>query len=429
MKIWEVKNPAGLAALLKRLGRKPTFAPGQEAAVKRVVDGVRRGGDAALLRYAARFDGTRLKAKDLRVRPQALRAAYTQVEPGLIKAMKTARASIAAFQRRILPSSWRSQARPGVMLGQLVRPVKRVGLCVPGGAAPLISTVLMCAVPAKVAGVPELVLVTPNRGGRGIDPRLLVAADLCGVDEIYQVGGAHAVAALAFGTASIPKVDKIVGPGSSWVMLAQKAVFGQVGIDQLPGPSEILIVADESASPRLLAADLLAQAEHGGEESAVLVTTSRALAGRVAREILSQAARLSRKDRIRRSLSRFGLVILVKTLQEALQVANAKAPEHLELMVRDPEACLSAVKNAGAVFLGSATPEAVGDYLAGPSHVLPTGSTARFSSGLSAESFIKRSSLLRYTRQALRSEEEAILSLARAEGLTAHAASVLARRA
>ena len=428
MKTVKVKSQSDLKALLKSLRVKPSFGPGQEAEVKRILESVRREGDRALLRHAARLDGTRLKARALRVPKSQVKAAYARVEKPLIAAMRAAKASIAAFQERIKPSSWRRHVRPGVMLGQLIRPIQRVGLCVPGGSAPLVSTLLMTAVPAKVAGVPELVLVTPNRMGKGIDPRLLVAADLSGVEEIYQVGGAHAVAALAFGTASIPKVDKIVGPGSSWVVAAQKLVFGEVGIDQLPGPSEILIVADDGANPRYLAADLLSQAEHGGEESAILVTPSERLARKVELEMAAQTGGLERRDRIRDSLSRFGLVVLVKDLGMALEVANAKAPEHLELMVRNAEDYVAKVRNAGAIFLGAETPEAVGDYVAGPSHVLPTGSTARFSSGLSVETFLKRSSIIRFSRSALAAAEGDIRRLALAEGLTAHAASVRARR-
>jgi histidinol dehydrogenase len=399
-----------------------------EAKVARILAAVRKGGDKALLGFARRFDGTRLKASDLRVTRQEVQAAYARVDRPFVATLTRARAAITSFQEKLVRASWRRHVRPGVLLGQLVKPIRRVGLCVPGGEAPLVSSLLMTAVPARVAGVSELVLVTPNRGGNGLDPRLLVAADIAGVDEIYQVGGAQAVAALAYGTETIARVDKIVGPGSAWVSLAKKLVFGHVGIDMVAGPSEILIVADDSANPRFLAADLLSQAEHAGEESAILVTPSEKLAAAVARELSRQAALLGRRRAIASSLRRFGLIVLVKDLGMALEVANARAPEHLELMVRNAESYLNRIHHAGAIFLGAYTPEAVGDYIAGPSHVLPTGGTARFSSGLSVEDFVKRSSIMGFSREALQAVSADVERMALAEGLDAHAASVTARR-
>jgi histidinol dehydrogenase len=428
MKTIRLKNLADLKSLSARFDQRPRVDAGREAKVRRILQAVQRGGDKALLAFARKFDGARLKAADLRVPASEIKAAYGRVDRPLVTALARARTSIAAYQERLLRSSWRRHVRPGVLLGQLVRPLRRVGLCVPGGEAPLVSTVLMTAVPAKVAGVPELVMVTPSRHGNGVDPRLLVAADIAGVTEVYQVGGAQAVAALAYGTQSIPAVDKIVGPGSAWVSLAKKLVYGQVGIDMVAGPSEILIVADDSADPRFLAADLLSQAEHAGEESAVLVTPSEKLAKRVKAEVAAQAARLERRKAVDSSLRRFGLIILVKDLDLALEVANAKAPEHLELALRHAESYLPRVQHAGAIFLGSHTPEALGDYLAGPSHVLPTGGTARFSSGLSVEDFVKKSSIIGYSREALESSAQDVVRLAGAEGLTAHAASVKVRQ-
>jgi histidinol dehydrogenase len=427
MKTVRLKSQSDLRRFLRRLEAPPSDLA-RQAKVARILEAVRRGGDRALLAYARKFDGIRLRSGELRVSRAEVQAAYAKVDRSLVATLNRAKASIAAFQERLLRHSWRRHVRPGVLLGQLIKPIRRVGLCVPAGEAPLVSTVLMTAVPAKVAGVSEIVLVSPSRGGNGIDPRMLVAADIAGVGEIYQVGGAHAVAALAYGTESIEKVDKIVGPGSVWVTLAKKLVFGQVGIEMLAGPSEILILADDGADPRFLAADLLSQAEHAGEESAVLVTTSERLARKVEAEMAVQAAGLGRRKAISSSLKRFGLIVLVKDLWMGVEVANAKAPEHLELMVRNAESFLPRIQHAGAIFLGAHTPEALGDYLAGPSHVLPTGGTARFSSGLSVEDFLKKSSIIGYSSKALEGVAEDVVRLARSEGLDAHAASVAVRR-
>lgn len=313
------------------------------------------------------------------------------------------------------------------MLGQSVRPLKRAGLYVPGGQAPLVSTVLMTAVPAQVAGVSELALCTPNRGS-GLDPRLIVAADLSGVTEIYQIGGAQAIAAMAYGTASVPKVEKIAGPGSRWVNLAKKQVYGDVGIDSLAGPSEAMLLADDSVKPEYVAADLLSQAEHAGDETAVLVTTSNALAKAVLKELESQLKTLPRRAVAARSLKKHGLVVVVKNIWMAIDIVNARGPEHLQLMLRGAENYLPRIRAAGAIFLGTNTPVALGDFVAGPSHVLPTGSTARFMSGLSVEDFMTKSSIISYSAQALADAEPDLLEIANAEGLEGHARSVSIRR-
>jgi histidinol dehydrogenase len=427
MQTLRIDSEAALKRAASRLARPPRFKAGQDAAVARIMEAVRLGGDAALLGYAARLDGTRLKARELRLPPARLRQALDRLDPQLKKALKASIANITAFQRRILPKGWEASLRPGVRLGQQVRPLKRVGICVPGGESPLVSTVLMSAIPARVAGVREVVVVTPNRYGQGINQDLLAAAALCGVTEVYQVGGAHAVAALAFGTASIPRVDKIVGPGSSWVAAAQRLAFGTVGIDMVAGPSEIMVIAERGADPAWVAADMLSQAEHAGEESAVLVTPDAALARQVVEALRAQAQALPRQSAIRSSLARFGLALVVRSLSDAVALADAMAPEHLELMVRQPRPLARRIHNAGAIFMGRTTPEPVGDYLAGPSHVLPTGGCARYASGLSVENFVKKSSLLEYAPAALKREGPAIRRMALAEGLSAHAASVAAR--
>jgi histidinol dehydrogenase len=343
-----------------------------------------------------------------------------------LRAAQNVRANIEAFQRQLKMLSWRRQIRPGVTLGQSVRPIRRAGLYIPGGEAPLASTVLMTAVPAKVAGVAEIALCTPNKG-RGVDSRILVAADIAGVSEIWQIGGAQAIAAMAYGTKSFPSVDKIAGPGSRWVNMAKKQVYGDVGIDSLAGPSEAMIVADSSANAAFVASDFLSQAEHSGNETAVLVTDSAALAKRALKELKSQLKSLPRKSVAEKSLRQGGWVVVVKSLSVALEIVNARGPEHLQLMLRGAEQWVPKVKSAGAIFVGANSPVALGDFVAGPSHVLPTGRTARFSSGLSAEDFVTKSSIISYTRQALEQASLDAFEFAAAEGLDAHGRSVSRR--
>jgi histidinol dehydrogenase len=429
MRLVKVQNAAQLKRFLKLMEASSHSSPAEVAKVARVLAEVRSKGDKALLGYVRRFDGFQAKnASQLRVSKAEIQGAYARVGRGFVKALETVKANIQAFQKPLKASSWRRHLRPGVLLGQRVRPLKRAGLYVPGGQAPLVSTVLMTAVPAKVAGVAELALCTPNRGG-GLDPRLIVAADLSGVTEIYQIGGAQAIAAMAYGTASLKRVEKIAGPGSRWVNLAKKQVYGDVGIDSLAGPSEAMVVADDSARPAYVAADLLSQAEHAGDETAILVTPSLALAKAVLKELQIQLKALPRRAVAAQSLKKHGLVAVVKNIWMALDIVNARGPEHLQLMLRGAENYLPRIQSAGAIFLGTNTPVALGDFVAGPSHVLPTGSTARFMSGLSVEDFMTKSSIIGYSAQALAEVEPDLLEIARAEGLEGHARSVSIRTA
>lgn len=420
MKTIKIRDEKSLQRLEKRLAATVAFKPAEVAKVAGVLSAVRRGGDAALLRLARRFDGFKGSAKDLRLAPSAVKAAYRQVDRAFIKAVESSIANVRLYQQRLKGRSWRSHLRPGVLLGQLVRPLQRVGLYAPGGEAPLVSTVIMTAVPARVAGVPELALATPDRHGKGIDPRILVAADLAGVQEVLRLGGAQAVAALAYGTRSIARVDKIVGPGSRWVAIAKKLVYGDCGIDMVAGPSEALVLADDSAPAAWVAADLLSQAEHAGDETAILVTPSAKLAKAVQAELALQLKALPRAKVAAASLKKHGLIIVTQNLDQALRIADRVAPEHLQLMLRNAEKVLPRLRAAGAIFVGPFTPVALGDFLAGPSHVLPTSGTARFSNGLNVEDFITRSSIIGYSRDALKAALPDLEAIGGAEGLQAH---------
>jgi len=410
-----------------RLERENEYgSPEQNAAVKEIVEVVRKEGDAALLRYTAMFDKVTLKPEQLRVTDEEIQGAYAQVEPEFLEALRQAAANITAFHEKQKCGSWMDVAPDGTMLGMVIRPLRRVGLYVPGGKAAYPSSVLMNVLPAKVAGVPEIALVTPPAtGGReGIDPYILVAAAEAGVTEMYRVGGAQAVAALAYGTASIPAVDKICGPGNIYVALAKRAVYGAVDIDSIAGPSEIVVLADDSADPRYVAADMLSQAEHDEMASAVLVTPSQKLADAVALELERQVATLPRVEIARSSLEQYGAILVVDSLDEGLDVVNKLAPEHLEVMTEDPLDLLGRIETAGAIFLGPYSSEPVGDYFAGPNHILPTNGTARFSSPLNVDDFLKKSSLIRYSKQALYRDAAGIATLARHEGLEGHARAV-----
>jgi histidinol dehydrogenase len=410
-----------------RLERESEYGtPEQNAAVKEIVEAIRKEGDDALLRYTAAFDKVMLTPEQLRVTDEEIQGAYSRVAPEFLTALRQAAANIKAFHEKQKRGTWIDVAPDGTMLGMVLRPLKRVGLYVPGGKAAYPSSVLMNVLPAKVAGVPEIVLVTPpSTGGReGIDPYILVAAAEAGVTEMYRVGGAQAVAALAYGTASIPAVDKICGPGNIYVALAKRAVFGAVDIDSIAGPSEIVVLADDSADPRFIAADMLSQAEHDEMASAVLVTPSQVLADAVAAELERQVASLPRRDIASRSLEQYGAILLVDSLDEGLDVVNKLAPEHLEVMTEDPLELLGRIETAGAIFLGPYSSEPVGDYFAGPNHILPTNGTARFSSPLNVDDFMKKSSLIRYSKEALLRDASSIATLARHEGLEAHARAV-----
>lgn len=413
-----------------KLDRKVEYgSPEQNEAVKQIVDAVAREGDEALLRYTAAFDKVTLRADQLRVTEEEIQGAYSQVEPEFLEALRQAAANITAFHEKQKRGTWVDVQPDGTMLGMVHRPLRRVGLYVPGGKAAYPSSVLMNVLPAKVAGVPEIALVTPPAtGGRqGIDPYILVAAAEAGVTEMYRVGGAQAVAALAYGTASIPAVDKICGPGNIYVALAKRAVFGAVDIDSIAGPSEIVVLADDSADPRYIAADMLSQAEHDEMASAVLVTTSQALADAVAAELDRQVATLPRVAIARKSLEQHGAILVVDSLSEGVSVVNKLAPEHLEVMTEEPMELLGRIETAGAIFLGPYSSEPVGDYIAGPNHILPTNGTARFSSPLNVDDFMKKSSLIRYSKEALLRDAAGIATLARHEGLEGHARAALIR--
>lgn len=419
---------AEAAAFLRALrdrGRAP--APEIEATVRPILEDVRTRGDAALFEYTAKFDGVRLEAATMRVAEAEIRAALGSLEPAVSEALSLAARRIEAFHRRQRRESWFCEEDGTGLLGQLVRPLSRVGLYVPGGSAAYPSTVLMNAIPARVAGVEELVMCTPVGRDGTVPAAVLAAASLVGIGEIYRVGGAQAVAALAFGTESIRPVDKIVGPGNIYVATAKRLVFGMVGVDLVAGPSEVLIIADGSVPASWVAADLLAQAEHDTQASAICLTPSEELAEAVPAEVTKQLATLPRARLARQALDAFGAVIVVEDLAAAVALANAIAPEHLELLVSDPWTLVPRVRNAGALFLGGHTPEVAGDYLAGPNHVLPTGGTARWSSPLSVEDFQKRCSLLSLGPQALRRWREPITRLSRLEGLEAHARSLTIR--
>jgi len=416
------------AAFLRELrerGRVPD--PAVETAVRAILEDVRERGDAAVLAHTERLDGVRLDAQAMRVSEAECNAALASLDPSVREALVLAADRIGAFHARQRRESWFAEEAGTGVLGQLVRPLHRVGLYVPGGSAAYPSSVLMNAIPAKVAGVAEVVMCTPVGRERSVAPAVLAAARLAGVREIYRIGGAQAVAAMAFGTATIPPVDKIVGPGNVYVAAAKRLVFGIVGIDMVAGPSEIVIVADETAPADWVAADLLAQAEHDAMASAVCITPRPELARSVQAEVARQLSLLPRRAIADQAVNRFGAVIVAEDLAAAVRVANAIAPEHLELMVADPWALVPDVRHAGAVFLGRHTPEVAGDYLAGPNHVLPTGGTARFSSPLSVEDFQTRSSLLSLTPEAIRRWRKPVTRLAELEGLEAHARAISIR--
>jgi histidinol dehydrogenase len=399
----------------------------KEATVRSVLQAVKNQGDRAVLDFTREFDGQILTPQELRVSGAQLDAAYQQVSPDLLAAIQLAARQIEAFHRQRTPKSWVQFLDDGVVLGKRYNPVDRAGIYVPGGRAPYPSTVLMNAIPAKVAGVQRIVMVTPPGPEKAMNAAVLVAAQEAGVEEIYQVGGAQAIAALAYGTETIPKVNVITGPGNIYVMLAKRLVFGTVGIDSLAGPSEVLVIADGKANPVHIAADLLAQAEHDPMAAAILLTTDSALARQVVTEVDRQLVDHPRRLLTEKAIAHYGLIAIVESLEVAVELSNQFAPEHLELEVEDPWALLEGIRHAGAIFLGSSTPEAVGDYLAGPNHTLPTSGAARYASALGVETFMKHSSLIEYSPSALQKLGGAIQTLAQAEGLRSHAESVRLR--
>ncbi|KZL94286.1 histidinol dehydrogenase [Clostridium magnum] len=395
--------------------------------VEEILNNIKEQGNRALIEYTNKFDSENVNENNLCVNKEEIEEAYKIVDKEFLEAIKLAAENIRFFHEKQKKNSWMVTKEMGVILGQNIRPLENVGIYVPGGTASYPSSVLMNAIPAKVAGVTNVVMVTPPSKDGSINPNILVAADIAGVDKIYKVGGAQAVGALAFGTETIDKVDKIVGPGNIYVAMAKKSVYGYVDIDMIAGPSEILIIADEEANPEYIAADLMSQAEHDRLASSVLVTNSLKLAEEVKSELTRQVESLSRKDIILDSLQNYGVIIIVDSIKEAIDMSNKIAPEHLELCVKEPFLILGDIKNAGSIFLGDYAPEPLGDYIAGPNHVLPTSGTARFFSPLSVDDFVKKSSFIHYSKEALLGVGKKIVKLAETEGLTAHANSISVR--
>lgn len=409
------------------LKRNPANYKEQQGAVDEILKNVREKGDEALFGYTEKFDGIRLSRDTIRVTEEEIRAAYEKTDPDLINVIRKALVNIRGFHEKQVRQSWFTETSAGTILGQRITPLERVGVYVPGGKAVYPSSVLMNIVPAKVAGVGEIIMTTPCGKDGSVNPAVLVAANEAGADKIYKAGGAQAIAAMAYGTCCIPKVDKIVGPGNIFVALAKKAVYGNVSIDSVAGPSEILVLADETANPRYVAADLLSQAEHDELASAVLVTTSKDLAKQVSEEIDGFLKKLERAAIIRKSLDQFGYIMIADSMDDAVDAVNQIASEHLEIVTADPFETMTKVKNAGAIFLGQYSSEPLGDYFAGPNHILPTNGTARFFSPLSVDDFIKKSSVIHYSREALEAVHADIEQFAKCEGLTAHANSIAVR--
>ena len=420
IKIEKFDKKRGANVFIRRMNSDPRVT----ASVAAIVEDVKERGDEAVREYSLKFDGW---AGEMPVSESEWAEGAAKCDAFLLQVMKEAAQNIADFHRRQIPQGFELEKEKGVILGQKVTPLERVGIYVPGGTAAYPSTVLMNAVPASVAGVKEIIMVTPAKEGR-IKPEILAAAKIAGVTKIFKVGGAQAIAALAYGTKTVPAVDKITGPGNIYVATAKKLVYGQVDIDMIAGPSEILVIADESADAERAAADMLSQAEHDVLASAVMVTTSARLAELVAAEIERQLTDLPRREIAQRSIEDNGRVIVAESLDDAVEIANALAPEHLEVYTSDPFALLPRLVNAGSIFLGGYTPEPVGDYFAGPNHTLPTSGTARFSSPLSGADFVKRSSYIHYTKEALKEAGEKIAAFAESEGLQAHANAVRIRR-
>ncbi len=427
MKIVQI-NVRNLKTHLSGLRRSSSLSdPQLESSTKKIVDDVKRNGDKALFKYTKRFDNQELTKRTIKVTAREIEKAQSLVSKELKADLRTAAKRIREFHKHKLPKAGMYKDNLGNELGWLIRPIQRAGLYVPGGKAAYPSTVLMTAIPAKVAGVEELVLVTPCPNGE-LNPTVLVAASIAGVDSIYKVGGAQAVAALAYGTESVPKVDKIVGPGNIYVTIAKKLVFGQVDIDMIAGPSEVLIISDGSSPASWVAADLLAQAEHDEMAVPLLVTDSPQFGKEVRKEVSRQLKLLKRKDIASQAVKSQGRIFIVKNIDEAVGVANALAPEHLELCVKNPKVLLKKIKNAGAIFVGSMSTEAFGDYVAGPSHVLPTGGAARFSSPLSVYDFLRMPSVISISKKGFQELSDSVMNLAYSEELEAHALSVKVRK-
>ena len=427
MRIVELTESTRKNVLNDLLKRSPNNYSEYEETVNEILSNVKENGDQALFEYTLKFDKFQLTPENIRVTREEIREAYAQMDSELVEVIKRSAANIHAFHEKQLRNSWFDAKEDGTILGMKITPIGRVGVYVPGGKAAYPSSVLMNVIPAKVAGVTDIIMTTPPGADRKVNPGTLVAADIAGVGTIYKAGGAQAIAAMAYGTQSIPKVDKITGPGNIFVALAKKAVYGYVSIDSIAGPSEILVLADETANPRYVAADLLSQAEHDELASAILITTSRELAEQVSEEVDGFVARLSRREIMEKSLENYGYILLAEDMEAAIQAANDIASEHLEILTKNPFDTMTRIKNAGAIFLGEYSSEPLGDYYAGPNHILPTNGTAKFFSPVNVDDFLKKTSIISYSGEALQAVHEDIERFAESEGLTAHANSIRVR--
>lgn len=427
MRIVKLSRETKQSILADLLKRSPNNYSQYENTVNEIIEKVRQEKDRALFDYTLKFDHFALNKDNIQVTREEIEEAYSRLDAGLIEVIKKSAENIRSFHQKQLRNSWFDAKEDGTILGMKITPIARAGVYVPGGKAAYPSSVLMNVIPAKVAGVPEIIMTTPPGADGRVNPGTLVAADIAGVNTIYKVGGAQAIAALAFGTESIPKVDKITGPGNIFVALAKKAVYGYVSIDSIAGPSEILVLADETANPRYVAADLLSQAEHDELASAILITTSEALAEKVSAQVDVFVTQLERKEIIQKSLDQYGYILLADTLQDAIAAVNEIASEHLEILTSNPFEVMTRIKNAGAIFLGEYASEPLGDYFAGPNHILPTNGTAKFFSPVNVDDFIKKTSIISYSREALEKVHRDIETFAVSEGLTAHANSIRVR--
>ena len=427
MKIVQLTNETKKDILESLLKRSPNNYTQYEAAVNDIIEKVRQEGDKAVFEYTLKFDRFQLTPENIKVTKAEIEEAYSQLDPELIRVIRQSAENIRAFHAKQLRNSWFDAKPDGTILGMKITPIAKSGVYVPGGKAAYPSSVLMNVIPAKVAGVDEIIMTTPPGANGKVNPGTLVAADIAGVDTIYKVGGAQAIAAMAFGTESIPKVDKISGPGNIYVALAKKSVYGHVSIDSIAGPSEILVLADETANPRYVAADLLSQAEHDELASAILITTSQELAEKVSEQVDVFVSELPRSQIMQSSLDNYGYILVAENMEDAIDAANEIASEHLEILTKNPFETMTKIRNAGAIFLGEYSSEPLGDYFAGPNHILPTNGTAKFFSPVNVDDFIKKSSIISYSREALEKVHKDIELFAENEGLTAHANSIKVR--
>lgn len=427
MKIIELNPQSKNSILGDLLKRSPNNYSQYEAVVNDIIENVKTNRNKAVFEYTKQFDKFQLTPENIRVTKEEIQEAYTQMDEKLIGVIRRSAENIRLFHSKQLRNSWFDSKEDGTVLGMKITPIDKAGVYVPGGKAAYPSSVLMNVIPAKVAGVRTIIMSTPPGADGKVNPGTLVAADIAGVDEIYKIGGAQAIAALAFGTESVPKVDKITGPGNIFVALAKKAVYGHVSIDSIAGPSEILVLADETANPRYVAADLLSQAEHDELASAILITTSRELAEKVSKQVDVFTKQLSRTEIMCKSLDNYGYILLASSMEEAIEAANEIASEHLEILTKNPFDTMTRIRNAGAIFMGEYASEPLGDYFAGPNHILPTNGTAKFFSPLNVDDFLKKSSIISYSREALEQVHEEIELFAESEGLTAHANSIKVR--